>query len=223
MMQRTIARLYSDERGGVLVESTVMLTILFIFTLGSVDFLMAMYQWGAATKAVQHGARIASVSAPVDSTFPSITGMEGGVAVGTFPPATFTARACAGTNATSGACTPSGTYDVAAMNTIVYGRKRLGTCTVSGSYCAGMNDMFYRVKPENVRITYSYSGIGFAGRPYVQVPSIEVTLINLPFQFYFIGWLFPARNIHPVATAMGEDLCSQSSSCTILGWTTAGG
>ena len=116
-----------------------------------------------------------------------------------------------------------GTYDVAAMNTIVYGRKRLGTCTVSGSYCAGMNDMFYRVKPENVRITYSYSGIGFAGRPYVQVPSIEVTLINLPFQFYFIGWLFPARNIHPVATAMGEDLCSQSSSCTILGWTTAGG
>ena len=86
-----------------------------------------------------------------------------------------------------------------------------------------MHDMFYRVKPENVSVTYSYSGIGFAGRPYVQVPSIEVTLINLPFQFYFIGWVFPARNIHPVATATGEDLCSQSTSCTILGWTTAGG
>jgi len=222
MMQRTIARLYSDERGGVLVESTVMLTILFIFTLGSVDFLMAMYQWSAATKAVQHGARIASVSAPVDSTFTAITGMEGGVAVGTFPPATFTARACAGTNATSGTCT-NGTYSAAAMDVIVYGRRSLGTCTVSGSYCAGMHDMFYRVKPENVSVTYSYSGIGFAGRPYVQVPSIEVTLINLPFQFYFIGWLFPARNIHPVATATGEDLCSQSTSCTILGWTTAGG
>ena len=222
-MRRTIAKLYSDERGGVLVESTVMLTILFIFTLGSVDFLMAMYQWGAATKAVQHGARIASVSAPVDSTFPSITGMEGGVAVGTFPPATFTARACAGTNASSGTCTPSGTYDVAAMNTIVNGRKSLGTCTVSGSYCAGMHDMFYRVKPENVRVTYSYSGIGFAGRPYAQVPSIEVTLINLPFQFYFIGWLFPARNIQPVATAMGEDLCSTNTACIKLDWTLAGG
>jgi Flp pilus assembly protein TadG len=223
MMRRAISRLGVDQQGGVMVESALMLTILFIFTLGSVDFLMAMYQCGAATKAVQHGARIASTSAPVDSTFLTITGMEGGIAVGTFPPATFTARACAGTNASSGTCTSPGTYSVAAMNTIVNGRKSLGTCTTSGSYCAGMRDMFYRVRPENVRVTYSYSGIGFAGRPYAQVPSIEVTLINLPFQFYFIGWLFPARNIQPVATATGEDLCSQSSSCTILNWTAAGG
>ena len=34
-----------------------MLTIFFVFVLGSVDFLMAMYQWNAASKALQLGAR----------------------------------------------------------------------------------------------------------------------------------------------------------------------
>ena len=59
MMRGRITRLGADETGGVLVEATVMLVILFVFALGSVDFLMAMYQWNAATKAVQQGARIA--------------------------------------------------------------------------------------------------------------------------------------------------------------------
>lgn len=205
-------KLLRDESGGVLVEVTVMLVILFIFTLGSIDFLMAMYQWGAASKAVQHGARIASTSDPVDSTFMSITGMEGGIAVGTSPPATFTTRACLGTGPASGTCTPAGAYDAAAMDTIVFGRKRIGACAVGGNYCAGMNDMFSRVQPQHVRVTYTYSGLGFAGRPGGQVPVIEVKLIGLPFQFYFIGWMFPNRDISPSATATGEDMKSGAPS-----------
>ena len=78
--------LWRDERGGVLVETTVMLGILFIFILGSVDFLMAMYQWNAASKAVQVGARIAAVSTPVANGFIAITGLEGGADAGDIPP-----------------------------------------------------------------------------------------------------------------------------------------
>ena len=79
MMRGRMKQLRADETGGVLVEATVMLVILFVFVLGSVDFLMAMYQWNAATKAVQQGARIAAVSSPVSSDLSTMTGLTGGV------------------------------------------------------------------------------------------------------------------------------------------------
>ena len=58
-------RFTRDNTGGVLVEATIMITIMFVFVLGSIDFLFALYQWNAATKAVQVGVRIAAVSDPV--------------------------------------------------------------------------------------------------------------------------------------------------------------
>ena len=97
-----------------------MLTILLIFILGSVDFLMAMYQWNAAGKAVQVGARIAAVSTPVANGLTAITGLEGGANPGDFPPPAFTTRTCTG--AGGGSCTGGGTYNAAAMNRIVFGR-----------------------------------------------------------------------------------------------------
>ena len=42
-----------------------MIPIIFLFLLGAIDFLFAFYQWNAAAKAVQVGARIAAVSTPV--------------------------------------------------------------------------------------------------------------------------------------------------------------
>ena len=60
-----ILRFTRDNNGGVLVEATIMITIMFVFVLGSIDFLFAFYQWNAATKAVQVGVRIAAVSDPV--------------------------------------------------------------------------------------------------------------------------------------------------------------
>src|SRR5258708_19391257 len=60
-----VLRFARDNNGGVLVEATIMMSILFMFVLGSVDFLFAFYQWNAAAKAVQVGARIAAVSDPV--------------------------------------------------------------------------------------------------------------------------------------------------------------
>ena len=69
-----------------------MLVIMFVFVLGSVDFLMAMYQWNAAAKAVQIGARIAAVSDPVAGELDAITGLEGGATPGTYPPPAFTTR-----------------------------------------------------------------------------------------------------------------------------------
>src|SRR5207302_3218046 len=64
-MNKSSMNLVRDQAGAVLVEVTVMMTIMFVFLLGAIEFLFAFYQWNAAAKAVQIGARIAAVSDPV--------------------------------------------------------------------------------------------------------------------------------------------------------------
>ena len=57
------------------------------------------------------------------------------------------------------------------------------------------------------------AGLGYAGRPGGPVPTIKISLQNLPFRFFFLGDLLGFRNIHipEVATTMtAEDLYSCS-------------
>src|SRR5438309_567908 len=58
-------RFARNQDGSVLIETTVMMILILMFVLGGIDFLFAFYQWNAASKAVQLGARIAAVSDPV--------------------------------------------------------------------------------------------------------------------------------------------------------------
>src|SRR6266480_6907690 len=64
-MATFVLRLARNQDGSVLVETTVMMILILMFVLGGIDFLFAFYQWNAASKAVQWGARIAAVSDPV--------------------------------------------------------------------------------------------------------------------------------------------------------------
>ena len=206
-MKRPGAGLLRDQTGGVLVEATVMLSILFIFVLGSVDFLMAMYQWNAAAKAVQVGARIAAVSTPVATAVSGITGLEGGATPGTVPPPSFTTMTCTGTGGTG--------CSTAAMNTIVYGRGSVACNDATSFYNTGMCDIFTRIQPANVTVSYMYSGLGFSGRPGGPVPTITVELANLNFQFFFLAGLMGFNNIsipNMRTTITGEDLSSAGPS-----------
>jgi len=209
-MPDIVARLRPDERGGVLVEATIMLSILMVFTLGAVDFLMAMYQWNAATKAVQVGVRIAAVSSPVSSDLSSMTGLGGGVNPGD-PMPSFT-RTC---NGATSSCSNGGTFSTAALDTIVYGRGS-GACGDSTTlYTTGMCDIFPRIAPANVEITYQQTGLGYAGRPGGPVPTITVRLQNIPFQFFFLGGLMGFGNLTIPAmstTITGEDISSSAPS-----------
>ena len=98
---------------------------MFVFVLGSIDFLFAFYQWNAATKAVQMGVRIAAVSEPVAR---GLNGLSAGVVSASLRPGSampsFTVT-CDGGRATctcEGACKGVGGYNDAAMRTIVFGR-----------------------------------------------------------------------------------------------------
>jgi len=101
------------------------------------------------------------------------------------------------------------------MDTIVFGRGSMACGDATSSYTAGMCDIFNRVTPANVRIEYRQpaapSGLGYVGRPGGPVPTIKVSLQNIPFRFFFLGILFQNVQIPGLATTVtGEDLYSCS-------------
>ena len=206
-------RLARDQDGAILVEATVTMTVLLVFVLGSIDFLVAFYQWNAAAKALLVGARIAAVSDPVADGLNNLS-----VAVaGPFMPAgapmpSFVVR-CDGAARTctcEGGCTGITGYNDAAMNTIVFGRGSSSCSDATSLYYAGMCDIFPRITAANVVIVYAQTGLGYVGRPNGPVPTISLTLQHLPFQFYFLGGLMGLSkiNIPAVASIGGEDLSS---------------
>src|ERR1700716_295220 len=114
-----IIRLWRDTTGAVLVEVTVVMALIFVFILGSMDFLFAFYQWNAASKAVQVGGRIAAVSDPVAI---GLNGLSAMVINSFVPPGAvmpnFVVR-CEGKTETcrcTGTCAGVGAYSRAAMN-----------------------------------------------------------------------------------------------------------
>jgi Flp pilus assembly protein TadG len=216
MRETPTMRFVRDEDGGPLVEATVMIPILLTFFLGSVDFMNAFMQWNQATKAVEVGARIAAVSDPVASglnTIPTNVLSSSTILGDTMPDFQVTCdgstHAC---SCTRGTCTGMGTYSAAAMGLIVFGRDGRGACGDSTSYyTSGMCDMFPRIATTNVKVVYSQTGLGFAGRSSGPVPTITVSLENLTFQYFFLGGLmrFANKTMPPLSTTItGEALSS---------------
>src|SRR5947208_11241003 len=215
-----VLRFTRDNNGSVLVEATIMITIMFVLVLGSIDFLFALYQWNAATKAAQVGVRIAAVSDPVVK---GLNGLSANVVSASLRPGTampsFTVTCDGGTAICNcqGACKGVGGYNATAMQTIVFGRGSVACGDATSFYTAGMCDIFDRITPANVRIVYTQpaapAGLGFAGRPGGPIPTISISLQNLPFRFFFLGDLLHLGNIQlpeltTTITAEDIDSCS---------------
>jgi hypothetical protein len=199
----------------VLVEVTVMMTIMFVFLLGAIEFLFAFYQWNAAAKAVQVGARIAAVSNPVAEGLNSLTFNVGSFDATPGDPMPFFRIICDGgsercTCSKEGACPAQLRYDANAMRTIVYGRGSTSCSDSTSFYDTGMCDIFARIKPANVVIVYTQTGLGFAARPGGPAPTITVSLKDLPLQTFFLSGLFHFNpNMPPLTTSVtAEDLSS---------------
>jgi hypothetical protein len=189
-----------------MLEFTLIVSLLLLVTFGAVEFSNAFYQWNAASKAVQLGARLAAVSDPIDSSLRDITGLEGGLIPGDpLDPEPYFDRECSGETST---CTNGGRYDANAMNILVNGRDDDFAATEPQGL-PGMRTIFGRIRPQNVVVRYVHSGLGFAGRPGGPVPTITVELVGLEFQFIALGGLlgFGPIQIPPMRTTVtGEDL-----------------
>jgi hypothetical protein len=75
------------------------------------------------------------------------------------------------------------------MNPIVFGRGSSSCADAKSADVVGMCDIFSRITPTNVKIVYAQTGLGYAGRPGGPTPTINVSLQNLPFQFFFLRGL----------------------------------
>jgi len=214
----SLNRFLRDQRGAVMVEVTIMMTIMFILVLGAVDFLLLFYQWNAAAKAVQIGARLAAVSDPVAAGLNRLSRavVSASVAPGAAMPNYVIT--CDGRTATCtcvNACRGVTGYDSAAMNTIVFGRGSSSCTDAKSAEDVGMCDIFPRIAPANVVIVYAQTGLGYAGRPGGPMPTITISLQNLPFQFFFLGGLMGFRDLQIPASAVSltaEDLSSHAPS-----------
>jgi Flp pilus assembly protein TadG len=205
---RTVRAFLRETAGAALIEFTIVGFALLLLTGGIIDFGVALFQWNAATKALQQGVRLASVSDPISSDLKTMTGMEGGAAAGDPFPA-FT-RVCSGMSAS---CSNGGTYSSAAMQSLVYGRGEAACGTVASGQLAGMCDVFWRITPANVAVTYQHTGLGFAGRPGGPVPTITLQLTGLTFSLPFLnGLLGPGPITMPAmrTSATGEDLSTSN-------------
>jgi Flp pilus assembly protein TadG len=214
--KRLTTGILHDESGAVLVEVTVMMTIMFVFLLGSIEFLFVFYQWNAAAKAVQVGARIAAVSDPVAG---GLNGLSMTVLGSAVPPGSAMPNfviTCDGGRSrcecsSEGTCPGEVVYNAAAMDTIVFGRSSSSCADATSSYNSGMCDVFARITPANVVVVYTQTGLGFAGRPGGPAPTITISLKDLPLQFFFLSGLMRFVNLgvpRLTTTMTAEDLSS---------------
>lgn len=206
-MTRDLQKFAGDSEGAVMIEFAGIAGLLIFLTFGIVDFSLAFFQWNAATKAVERGARLAAVSDPVSSDLATYTGLEGGGDPGDFPPPPYE-RVCSGASAS---CT-GGTYDANAMNMIVFGRGSTA-CRDGGPY-PGMCDIFPEIGVENVIIRYTGTGLGYVARPLGPVPTVSVEVTGLTFNFFLLNGvlgLSPIQMPRLHTTVTGEDLATSGT------------
>jgi Flp pilus assembly protein TadG len=218
-----LERSFLKEQGGAaMIELTLVAGLLLTLVLGFVDFGYAFYQWNAATKAVQVGARLAAVSSPVADGLPSEAASPASTSdIGAAVPAdqyhyrcTANAAGVASCSCVTGTCIDV-TADQDNFDLIFYGDDLGPTCgVVEAGHRAGMCDFFPRLTREYVRIDYVATGLGYWTRPGGPVPTIRVSLVKsngtgIPFQFFFLSGLLGFGQIampSMLSTITGEDL-----------------
>lgn len=214
-MRRFLHRLHRDQSGTAMIELSIVIVLFLLLTFGVVEFGYMLWQYNSAAKAAQLGARMAAVSDPVWGDLRDLedTGTPGAAWETEYE------VVCSGEDEE---CTSVGTddvdadtYDSVAMDCLMFGRSQ--TTPPCDTECAetgidgenGLCDRYNFVAPENVSITYSHTGLGFAGRPGGPVPTITLRLTGLTFDFFAVGALLGFQQVTMpdfAVTMTGEDL-----------------
>jgi hypothetical protein len=173
-----------NQRASSAAEFALVLPLFLLLLLGTIDVGRWMWNIGQVEKATQMGTRYAVVTDMVPSgLFNYSFAINGGVPQGTVVPQTsFPGVTCTSTGGTvSCSCAPGGSCafglaaDQAAFNRIV----------------TRMNTFYGGIGPDNVRIDYSWSGLGFAGDPNGSDvdPIVTISVQDLAFRPISLGTL----------------------------------
>lgn len=192
-----------------MVEMTIAMPLLLALLLGFVDFGYAFYQWNAGNKAVQAGARLAQISAPVASglSLETLTQSDA-TKVGTAVPLNTYNYICTANSAGAASCT-CGTG--ATCQNLTVSQAAFDLIFSGSTTRAGMQTFLPMLTKSEVQIQYQASGLGYWTRPGGPVPTITVSIVNHQFQFFFLGGLLGFDNItmpSMLSTVTGEDLKS---------------
>lgn len=178
----------TSDRGALAVEFPLIFFFMFSVSMFAFQVAFAMFEMISDDKAAQSAARLAAVRAPVHSGVPKRNPYASSDVVG---------QPCGGGKDNCGSpggpwtCTP-GNWDP--------------KCDTS-KFLDIYNDLMRQginVKPEEIAISYSYSGLGFADGPFI--PLIKVALAEKPFtlSFGFLGNKLVRPEI--IGYAVGEDM-----------------
>jgi Flp pilus assembly pilin Flp len=190
-----------DANGAVAAEFGLVCGVFITLLIAILGVGIAFWTWNQATKALQLGVRLAAVSDPVSSDLKTMTGLSATVHEG--DPMPYFQRICSGATQT---CT-NGTYDAAAMRTLVYGRGNAACPTAVQRYPACARFSAHHPAERHCRI--HADGPRFAGRPGGPLPSITVRLTGLDFNFVVLNTLLGLPRISMsslAAMAAAEDL-----------------
>jgi hypothetical protein len=188
-MKRPIRRFKDNEAGVVLVEYTLVFTLLMVLTFGLIEFGLAFHQYNAAETATGVGARYIATRGPV------VTGvLDCGVT--TSEPAGTNCADVAGsagwTPIVCNAGAPAGACQADVLNGLV----------------ARMQQFAPQIEAQNVQVVIRGSGLGFVGRG-SPVPFVTVRLTGMTYDFIAIDELlgFGAVTMPSFdSTLVGEDL-----------------
>jgi Flp pilus assembly protein TadG len=171
-MKLFIQRYIRAENGVTAAEFAMVLPLLILFLFGIIDIGRFMWTWNMGEKATQMGVRYAIVTNTVPSglktfDFAALPSTDPNyVPQGQVVPSTV----FGGATCTSTTCSCTGTFPAA-------------SCTADLSAFTGIltriRTIMPIVAPENLRVDYLYSGLGYSGDPFAPnvLPLVRVQLI----------------------------------------------
>lgn len=182
-----LRRIFADRRGTQAVELAFIMPVLILLTSGVIDFGRMLYAINGVHKAAQWGAQTAITRDPVllyvrdwfrcEAQAGRVPRSENGLSCADANAAIKTICNFGAATCTSAGCSwQSGTYNSAG------GAVDVG---VFNAILQRMQTAYPPILPNNVRIEYRPSPLGFVGKP---TPSAEVsvTVQNVPFQFLLL-------------------------------------
>jgi Flp pilus assembly protein TadG len=186
-MKRYLILILRDGRASSAAEFALVLPLLLIFLLGIIDVGRLMWTWNQAEKATQMGVRYAIVTNPVWAGMKNFDFVAtGNIVPGeTVPNTLFGKVTCSWSNScdtcVGSFCSAAKAkdYDSAAFSSLVSYMKK---------FYPGMVDSADPTGRTKVLVTFSNSGLGYAGDPTgaAVAPLVTVSLQNVSFKPFFL-------------------------------------
>lgn len=192
--------LFHDRAGSGAAEFAMVLPLLILLIFGLIDAGRFVWTWNRAEKAAQMGARMAVVTDVLPGglatyDYVGVGGLTQGdvIPVSAFGSITCNSSGCTGT----GTYPPVGTFNSASFNRIV----------------ARMQAFAPEIPAANVSVTYSGSGLGYAGDPNgMQIsPLVTVSVSRIPFPLLSSLRAFGTNITGVSATLTAEDSSGTTS------------